>query len=278
MEKSEHSKRTHEQELQRYANELARYHQKSVTAHTNTPTNEKDTPTPSIMQALPVFEPMPIPSQPPQTLPAFDPNSFPTQMTPPLPIMMEENPPMMTPTPLPIMMEENPPMMTPTPLPIMMEENPSVMTASTLPIGLPTTPQEDYQTFKLKNPKTGYLKVRAMTARRTYPVEDAMIEVSKTFESGKYVIGTLITGIGGVSEVIELPAPDKSLSESPGNTDLFTTIDVIVSREGYIEMYYKNLPVFDGITSIQTADLLPISAASDGMTSIEVIEREPTDL
>ncbi|MEG0693099.1 MAG: hypothetical protein RR444_08455 [Oscillospiraceae bacterium] len=140
------------------------------------------------------------------------------------------------------------------------------------------TPEEQYLEYKKANPKTGYLKVQAFTARRTYPVPDVTIEVSKKFPAGRYVIGQLTTGAGGVSDVIAIPTPDKELSEIPGNTHLFTSVDVKVKHKDFVEMNFFNVPIFEDITSIQTADLLPLAAASEGMSSIDVVEREPSDL
>ena len=108
----------------------------------------------------------------------------------------------------------------------------------------------------------GYMIVRVTTARGAIPLEGAHVTVSNyapEFEGGRGdIISVYKTDRSGVTERFALPAPPRSLSMSPGNGKTYTTYNIGVSKEGYYTQSYINAPVFDGITSIQTADMIPL--------------------
>ena len=109
----------------------------------------------------------------------------------------------------------------------------------------------------------GYMIVRVTTARGAIPLENAIVTVSDyapESESGRGdVIAVYKTDRSGVTKKFALPAPSRSLSMSPGNGKSYQTYNVSVSKEGYYSQNYINAPVFDGITSIQSADMIPLS-------------------
>ena len=108
----------------------------------------------------------------------------------------------------------------------------------------------------------GYMIVRVTTARGAIPLEGALVTVSNyspEFESGRGdVIAVYKTDRSGVTEKFSLPAPPRALSMSPGNGKSYQTYNISVAKDGYYSQSYINAPVFDGITSIQTADMIPL--------------------
>ena len=110
----------------------------------------------------------------------------------------------------------------------------------------------------------GYVVVRATTARGAIPLEGALVEIydyGEEFTEGRGdVIGVYKTNASGLTEKIQLPAPSRSLSMSPGNGKSFSTYNIRVSKEGYAPTNYINVPVFEGITAVQSAELIPLSA------------------
>ncbi len=114
----------------------------------------------------------------------------------------------------------------------------------------------------------GYMIVRVTTARGAIPLEGAIVTVNNYFETGDDVnenagergnaIGTYITNSSGLTEKFALSAPPRALSMSPGNGKSYLTYNVKVDKEGYYQQNYINAPVFDGITSIQNADMIPL--------------------
>ena len=113
------------------------------------------------------------------------------------------------------------------------------------------------------SPGLGYMIVRVTTARGAIPLGGALVTVSNyapEFESGRGdVIAVYKTDSSGVTEKFALPAPPRALSMSPGNGKSYQTYNISVEKDGYYSQNYINAPVFDGITSIQSADMIPLS-------------------
>ena len=115
-----------------------------------------------------------------------------------------------------------------------------------------------------KNPDSvGYMIVRVTTARGAIPLEGATVIVSDYFpedvkERGN-AIYTLTTNSSGLTDKFALPAPPRELSQSPGNGKSYQTYNIAVAKDGYYQQNYINAPVFEGITSIQSADMIPLS-------------------
>ena len=115
-----------------------------------------------------------------------------------------------------------------------------------------------------KNPDgVGYMIVRVTTARGAIPLEGATVIVSDYLpedvnERGN-AIYTLTTNSSGLTDKFPLPAPPRELSQSPGNGKSYLTYNIAVTKDGYYQQNYINAPVFEGITSIQSADMIPLS-------------------
>ena len=72
------------------------------------------------------------------------------------------------------------------------------------------------------------------------------------------VIVSTVTGRGGNTPPITLPAPPRAESLTPGNAAPFATYNIEVFLEGYYTQDYINVPIFDGIFAIQPADMIPL--------------------
>ncbi len=152
-----------------------------------------------------------------------------------------------------------------------------------IPVITPNPPatalQQAYDNFLKKNPYTGTLKVQVFTARRAYPVANAEVEISKNFPEGSYIIGVYTTNDQGLIPILKLPTPSKDLSFIPDNDEqAFATYDVKVRHKDFIEMHYRDVPIFQDIMSLQAADMTPKPLALDGQEYIEIQEEEPSDL
>ena len=60
-----------------------------------------------------------------------------------------------------------------------------------------------------------------------------------------------------------LNAKDRELSLTPEDKNPYTTYNISVNAEGYYESERVNVPLFQGITSLQIIDLIPLSEFSD---------------
>ena len=72
------------------------------------------------------------------------------------------------------------------------------------------------------------------------------------------MIAVYTTDLSGLTERFALPAPPRELSMTPGNGRSYATYNLSVTKEGYYQQYYANVPVFEGITAVQNADMIPL--------------------
>ena len=118
----------------------------------------------------------------------------------------------------------------------------------------------------------GYLVVHVTTARGAIPLEGAQVFVRRRFPEDESVRGdiytTAVTDRSGNTERLALPAPPRDASLSPGNGKPYASYDIEVAQEGFFLHRYISIPIFDGITAIQPADMIPLpeNGFPDGLT------------
>ena len=111
---------------------------------------------------------------------------------------------------------------------------------------------------------TGYLIVHVTTARGAIPLEGAEITLRQSrgpTDMNGDVLSVLYSGRDGKTESIPLPAPARSYSLEPardGTPVPYSLYNADVRMEGFYTQSYIRIPVFDGITSIQRASLIPL--------------------
>ena len=129
----------------------------------------------------------------------------------------------------------------------------------------------------MNNESIGFLSVVAKTANGALPVENAQIniyEYSPDQDSGERgkIIYTLYTDSDGKTPKVALYAKSKELSLSPRNENPFSVYNIEATKDGFYTNSYANVPIFQGITSIQPVDLIPLieyGAADDDYPSSE---------
>lgn len=104
----------------------------------------------------------------------------------------------------------------------------------------------------------GYLQMRVSTAKSAIPLQNAQVTIRDHVDRGGTWITTVLTDRSGLTPKIALPTVPRALSEVPGNPHPFYTYFVDVSKDGYYTQYYQNLPVFDGISAVQSAEMIPL--------------------
>lgn len=111
----------------------------------------------------------------------------------------------------------------------------------------------------------GKLVFQITTAGGAIPLEGAEIILrkfrSETDPNGGEVVAVLYSGGDGKTEVLTLPAPARSFSLEPskdGGPVPYALYDAEVNLDNFFTQYYIRIPVFDGITSIQRASLIPL--------------------
>ena len=104
----------------------------------------------------------------------------------------------------------------------------------------------------------GYLQVRVSTAQSAVPLEDALVVIRSQADQGEQIVASVVTDRSGLTPRIPLPTVPRGLSEVPGNPHPFYTYHLEVSKEGFFNQYYQNVPVFDGISAVQSAEMIPL--------------------
>ena len=117
-----------------------------------------------------------------------------------------------------------------------------------------------FDEFKGERNKRGILRVETYGSNGLYPVGNSRVVVYKEIDGEKYYIYDSHTDSSGILDNLQLPAPDKSLSETEqgsGGLAPYATYDIFVSHPGFISTYLKNVPIFDSTVSIQSVEMLP---------------------
>ena len=104
----------------------------------------------------------------------------------------------------------------------------------------------------------GYLQVRVSTAQSAIPIENALVIIRSDSDEVEETVLSVVSDRSGLTPQIALPTVPRDMSEVPGNPHPFLTYLIEVSKEGYFSQYYQNVPVFDGISAVQSAELIPL--------------------
>ena len=135
----------------------------------------------------------------------------------------------------------------------------------------------------------GQLIFRVTTAGGAIPLEGARVIVrSKGVEGNPErgnALAVLYSDRSGKTERLPLPTSARQASMSPQNGNSpppFVCYDAEVALTGYRTVNFICIPVFDGVTSVQPADMVPLpeNGREDGFTydGISIIEGENPDL
>lgn len=120
---------------------------------------------------------------------------------------------------------------------------------------------------------TGYLSVSVRTANGAIPLEGALVTLRRGTPElpdagGGDIIASFRSDRSGMTPRIFLPAPPRAQSQEPGFGRPYALYSVDVSLDGYYSNTYADIPVFDGITSVQTVTLVPLPEDGAGGSSV----------
>ena len=103
----------------------------------------------------------------------------------------------------------------------------------------------------------GFLKVSVRTGGGGIPVGGNPVVISRTDEKGESLVRMLMTDQSGDTETVKLPTyknPDGTL---PDDYKAAMEYNISVGSDGYFSEESRGVSVFDGVTSIQTFNLVP---------------------
>ena len=112
------------------------------------------------------------------------------------------------------------------------------------------------------NTSAGELIIRVVSGGVAFPVEGALVTVSsrEDEEGGGGVIYSFRTDESGLTPKISLPAPSGELSLKPTvGIRPYSLYDIKVTKNGFYDSENAGVQIFEGITAIQTFQLIPQS-------------------
>lgn len=110
-----------------------------------------------------------------------------------------------------------------------------------------------------ENPVTGYIRVRVTNSGGNFPVEGATVSITDYNEENGELLYTLRTNSSGLTQTVAVPAVPIAESLTPGVDNPYTIYNIRVMKEGYYTAESIGVPVFEGIVSIQSFNLQPLT-------------------
>ena len=115
--------------------------------------------------------------------------------------------------------------------------------------------------------KSGTLIINATSAGGALPSSGTVIRILGGVEENRDIQYSLITDVDGISERINLPAPSRNLSLSPGAAEpSYALYNIEVSAPGYYTKRIFNVAVFDGQETVQPVNMIPIATNQNDVT------------
>lgn len=111
------------------------------------------------------------------------------------------------------------------------------------------------------NPKVGYLTFQiteSSAVKGLSPIPNAKVTVSKAIGDSYYFSKILTTTIDGKTDPLGLPTVSSELSKVPGRGRPYATYNATVEAQNYMTKSILDIPIFEGITAIQSVTLEPI--------------------
>lgn len=115
--------------------------------------------------------------------------------------------------------------------------------------------QRDLSRFLEDTPQAGVLKVSATTGRGLVPIEDARVYITKMLDGDRVIFFKGLTDESGAVNDIVLPAPPRTISLDKSGGVPYSTYDIKIEHPLYESMYIYNVPIFEGIKSIQNVNM-----------------------
>lgn len=115
---------------------------------------------------------------------------------------------------------------------------------------------------------TGYIRIQAYTSFARLPLKDVAVTITATDGTA---IATRLTDRSGLTDPIEIPAPDKSAGTTADTGIVpYTTVNVYARMEGFEQIENENVQIFPGVTTQQNLEMVPLSELPDSWAKIAV--------
>ena len=144
-----------------------------------------------------------------------------------------------------------------------------------VPTDMTNVPRDRFDTSTLTGKAD--LIVQVFTARQALPIEGATVTVSRVvdLQGNRDMMAVHITDENGKTPPITLPTPPLYLSENPGYAHPYSEYTVDVKKKGYFENNVRGIQMFDGITTVEPVNLIPLpSGQNDGIEEFDISDYE----
>ena len=111
--------------------------------------------------------------------------------------------------------------------------------------------------FLTENPAFGTLIFQVTGGQGAFPVAGATVTITKPLNERLGISVTVTTDESGKTPPLSLPTPSKELSQSPNNGIVYAAYQADISAPNHVTTKIRDLPVFDGIITIQPVNLSP---------------------
>lgn len=125
-------------------------------------------------------------------------------------------------------------------------------------------------------PATGYIQVHAYTSFAQLPLEDVAITVTSTDGTA---IAMRITDRNGQIDLIEIPVPDLSESQTPDPPEKpFAGVNLYAHKKGFEQIEAENLQVFADTITEQNLMMIPLSELPQSWDQTVIFNTPPQNL
>lgn len=116
------------------------------------------------------------------------------------------------------------------------------------------------ENYLSENPKTGYLVFQVFQNSPLggiLPIPNATITICKDMGDDYYISKVIRTNEDGKTDEIAMRTVSANLSQSPDNDKVYATYDAYIEAPDFLPASIEDIPIFEGITSIQPVNLIP---------------------
>ncbi len=105
----------------------------------------------------------------------------------------------------------------------------------------------------------GFIVVNVRAGDQADPIENAVVHVSSINDGNRFYNATGATDDSGTTQKFTVPAPSLSYSQTPGSkVRPYALYDISVTARGFFNARSVDVPVFEGITSVQNFSMVPL--------------------
>lgn len=105
----------------------------------------------------------------------------------------------------------------------------------------------------------GYIIVNVRAGDQADPIENAVVHISSINDGNRFYNATGVTDNSGTTQRFIVPTPSLSYSQTPdSNVRPYALYDISVTAKGFFNARSVDVPVFEGITSVQSFSMIPL--------------------